>query len=145
MENVANGLNVFLADLNVFFRKLQNYHWYIEGEDFFVLHEKLEEYYEEVYKQIDEVAEHLLMMNCEPLATMKSYLQNATLVEAENKEVKKEEVFSVLINDFTHLMQEAKDIKKQADEKQIVETSSFIDEMISDFNKKIWMLKQTME
>ena len=145
MESIANKLNVFLADLNVFFRKLQNYHWYIEGEDFFVIHEKLEEYYEEVYKQIDEVAEHLLMMNYEPLATMKSYLQNATLVEAENKKIKKEEVFSVLVNDFTHLMQEAKDIKKQADAKQIVETSTFIDEMISDFNKKIWMLKQTME
>ena len=28
-------LNQFLADLNVFYRKLQNYHWNIQGKDFF--------------------------------------------------------------------------------------------------------------
>ena len=38
-------LNVFLADLNLFFRKLQNYHWNVQGSEFFVVHEKLEEYY----------------------------------------------------------------------------------------------------
>ena len=144
MEKLVNDLNVFLSDLNVFFRKLQNYHWYVEGRNFFSIHEKLEEYYDDVFKQIDEVAEHILMLNYEPLATMKDYLQNATLVEAQNKKVKEEEIFSVVMNDYIQLMKEAKDIKTQADEKQVVETSAFIDNYISDFNKKIWMIRQMM-
>lgn len=144
MEKIVKDLNVFLSDLNVFFRKLQNYHWYVEGKNFFLIHEKLEEYYDDVFKQIDEVAEHILMLNYEPLATMKDYLQNATLVEAQNKKVKEEEIFSVLMNDFTQLMKEAKDIKTQADEKQVMETSTFIDNYIADFNKKIWMIRQIM-
>ena len=48
MENIIKELNQFLADLNVFYRKLQNYHWNIEGRDFFVIHGKLEEYYDEI-------------------------------------------------------------------------------------------------
>ncbi len=144
MEKIVKDLNVFLSDLNVFFRKLQNYHWYVEGRNFFSIHEKLEEYYDDVFKQIDEVAEHILMLNYEPLATMKDYLQNATLVEAQNKKVKEEEIFSVVMNDYIQLMKEAKDIKTQADEKQVVETSAFIDNYISDFNKKIWMIRQMM-
>ena len=35
------------------------------------MHEKLEEYYDEINEQIDEVAEHILMLNSEPLGTMK--------------------------------------------------------------------------
>ena len=62
MENVVKDLNDFLSDLNIFYRKLQNYHWNVCGKDFFVLHSKLEEYYDEVNKQIDEIAEHILML-----------------------------------------------------------------------------------
>ena len=38
-------LNKLLSDLNVFYRKLQNYHWNVKGHDFFTIHAKLEEYY----------------------------------------------------------------------------------------------------
>ena len=44
MEEIINNLNKMLCDLAVFYRKLQNYHWNIEGKDFFIIHEKLEEY-----------------------------------------------------------------------------------------------------
>lgn len=60
MENLINNLNIYLSDLNVFYRKLQNYHWNIKGKSFFVVHAKLEEYYNEINEQIDEVAEHIL-------------------------------------------------------------------------------------
>ena len=36
MEDILNNLNTFLSDLNVFYRKLQNYHWNIKGKDFFI-------------------------------------------------------------------------------------------------------------
>ena len=45
MENLINNLNIYLSDLNVFYRKLQNYHWNIKGKSFFVVHAKPEEYY----------------------------------------------------------------------------------------------------
>ena len=55
MESLIKNLNCLLSDLNVFYRKVQNYHWNIIGKDFFVIHAKLEEYYDEINEQIDEI------------------------------------------------------------------------------------------
>ena len=87
MENIVKDLNDFLSDLNIFYRKLQNYHWNVRGKDFFVLHSKLEEYYDEVNKQIDEIAEHILMLGEQPLGTMQDYLNNTCIVEAKNEKI----------------------------------------------------------
>lgn len=67
MNNLVQNLNELLSDLNVFFRKLQNYHWNVEGMDFFMMHEKLEEYYNEISVSIDEIAEHILILGGQPL------------------------------------------------------------------------------
>ena len=145
MENLNQSLNNFLSDLNVFYRKLQNYHWNIKGKDFFVIHAKLEEYYDEVNEQIDEVAEHILAIGGQPLGTLKDYLNTTKIAEAENKKVDCTTVFNSIIKDYSTLLQDAKDIKKLADEKQEHKTSTLMDSVIEDYTKKLWMLKQSME
>lgn len=144
MEEIANNLNNFLADLAVFYRKLQNYHWNIEGKDFFVIHAKLEEYYDDINKMIDEIGEYILTIGKQPLATLKDYLQIAKIQEADNKKVKCEEVFENVIKDFTYLLQQAKTIKENADKIGDYATSTMMDEPIAEFSKKLWMLHQTM-
>jgi starvation-inducible DNA-binding protein len=63
---------------------LQNYHWNIQGESFFRIHEKLEEYYDAVVKEIDEIAEHILINGAQPLGTLKDYLENTKIQEAND-------------------------------------------------------------
>lgn len=144
MENMVKELNKFLSDLNVFYRKLQNYHWNIIGKDFFVIHEKLEGYYDDINKQIDEIAEHILMLNKEPLGTMKDYLENTCIIEARNEKIKDNIVFDTIIKDYETLLNKSKEIKKQADDLNEYATSSLMDNYISDYTKKLWMLKQLM-
>ncbi len=143
MENLITKLNEYLADLNVFYRKLQNYHWNIEGRDFFILHAKLEEYYNEINKQIDEVAEYILSIGKEPLGTMKDYLNVTKIVEARNEKVKSDVVYSEIIKDYTHLLECAKKIKQEADAISNEQTSTFMDEFIAEYIKTLWMLKQS--
>lgn len=145
MENTVKKLNVLLADLNVFYRKLQNYHWNVQGKDFFVLHAKLEEYYDEVNKQIDEIAEHILMLGSEPLGTMQDYLNTTCIVEAKNEKITPCSVFENVIKDFETLLKKVTDIKKEADDKNLYATSSLMDSYISNYMKALWMLKQSSE
>lgn len=142
---MENELNEFLADLNVFYRKLQNYHWNIIGKDFFVLHAKLEEYYDEINEQIDEIAEHILMLGKQPLGTMKDYLEKATISEAKNEKVHDDVVFENIIKDYETLLQKVAKIKKEADEQNLYATSSLMDDYIKGYTKILWMLKQMME
>ena len=144
MEDLVKNLNKMLCDLAVFYRKLQNYHWNIIGKDFFVLHAKLEEYYDDINSQIDEIAEHILMLGFEPLGTMKDYLDNTCIEEAKNEKIKPDCIYENLIEDYTILLQKSNKIKKLADENNSYLTSSMIDGYISDYMKKLWMLKQSM-
>lgn len=143
MEELIKELNNYLAELNVFYRKLQNYHWNIKGEDFFVWHQKLEEYYDAINLQIDEVAEHILMLNGEPLGRMEDYLKEATIKEAENVKICKTTVLEQVKQDYTTLLGKMKHIKKIADEKEAYTTSSLADEYMQAYEKIIWMLSQS--
>ena len=142
--NLEQFLNELLADLNVFYRKLQNYHWNVEGKDFFTTHAKLEELYNEINKSIDEIAEHILILGGQPLGTLKDYLEISTIKEAENKKVKSDQVYNNLITDFGELLKKSIQIKEQADKQNEYSTSSLIDEYILVYGKYIWMLKHTM-
>lgn len=144
MEDLVKNLNCLLADLNVFYRKLQNYHWNVKGKDFFTMHEKLEEYYDEINEQIDEVAEHILMLNNEPLGTMKDYLDNTCITEAKNEKIDECEVIKNIIADYNTLLKKVTEIKEEADNQKEYGTSSLMDNYISLYMKNLWMLNQTI-
>lgn len=139
--NLEQSLNEFLADLNVFYRKLQNYHWNIQGKDFFQVHAKLEELYNEVNESIDEIAEHILILGGQPLGTLKDYLAISTIQETENKKVKSEEIYSNLITDFETLLKKSTEIKEEADKQNDYATSALIDNYILSYGKHLWMLR----
>ena len=145
MEELIKNLNTFLSDLNVFYRKLQNYHWNIYGKDFFVVHEKLEEYYNEINEQIDEIAEHILMLGGIPLGTMQDYLNNTCIVEAKNERINDCEIYNNIIKDYETLNKKVIQIKEEADNKKQYATSSLMDNYISSYIKHLWMLNKTVE
>ena len=133
-------LNYYLANLNLLFRNLQTYHWYITGTDFFVIHEKLEEFYNDISIQIDDVAERILAINGEPLASMTDYLKNSSLVEAEAKEIPAKESLEAVQSDFEKMLKLAKEIKKQAEKESDYGTSAQMDDYIRGYEKKLWMI-----
>lgn len=138
-------LNHLLANLVVEYHKLQNFHWYVKGKDFFNAHAKLEEYYDYINEAIDEVAENLLMMGGKPLASLKDFLANASIEEAEMKEIKSKEIYKVVLADFRILLEEVKEIKVSADEENNYLISALMDEYIKQFSKSIWMIGQVVE
>lgn len=143
--NLEQNLNELLSDLNVFYRKLQNYHWNVTGQDFFQAHSKLEELYNEINEQIDEIAEHILILGEEPLGTLKDYLEKTNITEAENKKIKSQEVFQTILKDYKKLLEKVTEIKEKADEQKEYSTSALMDDYILDYSKIIWMLKQKEE
>ena len=143
MENVIQKLNTYLADLNVFYRKLQNFHWNIQGEDFFVWHEKLEEYYNAINTQIDAIAEHILMLNGQPMGRMNEYLKQTHIQEAQDKKIDQQEVVRQIVQDYTTLLDSVKSIKKVAEEQEMYSTSSMTDTYMAEYEKIIWMLSQS--
>lgn len=141
---ITEDLNLFLSNLNIFYRKLQNYHWNIKGEDFFAVHVKLEELYNDINERIDEIAEHILIIGKQPLGTMKDYLEKSQIQEANNEKICSNKVYETLLKDYSILINNAVKIKEDADNEKKHDTSALMDEYLQDFNKKSWMIRQLL-
>ncbi|API93965.1 MULTISPECIES: Dps family protein [unclassified Virgibacillus] len=143
MENqqLINFLNQLLSNQFVLYVKLHRYHWFIQGRNFFSLHEQFENMYVEVADDIDEIAERILMINGKPLATMVKYLKEATLEEASADD-EEQEIIQQLLHD---LQQMTTEIQKEGLPKAVkLEDSPTEDLLIGlqgKLEKYIWMLK----
>ena len=140
MSKIVKKLNLYLANLNVLYRKVQNYHWNIVGAGFFSVHAKLEEYYDAINTQIDDVAERILSIGGRPLGTLKDYLEVTTIKEAENKEISIPEAVADVKKEFEAMLKLVKEVKEAADEENDYGTSALVDEYINTYEKNLWML-----
>lgn len=138
-------LNQLLCDLEVFSVKLQNYHWNVSGKGFFLTHEKLEKYYEEIREQLDEVAEHIAIKGSEPFGRMEDFLKNARIMEAKNEKIKSLDIIKNVVKDLEILKNDVELIKKEAEEENDYATSTLMDEYLQDYSKRIWMLNETIK
>lgn len=139
---LVNKLNRLLANLVVEYHKLQNFHWYIKGSDFFTVHAKLEDYYNDINKAVDEVAESILMLEGKPLASLKDFAANASIKEAEAQFIKSDIILAEVEKDYSLLLAEVIEIKKAADAEENFIISAMMDDYIKNFTKAVWMLKQ---
>lgn len=142
---MENNLNEFLSNLVVEYHKLQNFHWYIKGKDFFTVHEKLEELYDQINEAIDEVAELILMTNGSPLGSLKDFLATSSIKEAQATYISSNDVFPAVLEDFNLLLSNAKDVKDAADKEGYDAVSAQMDDYIKEFTKTIWMINQTLK
>ena len=145
MDEIVRNLNEFLCDLEIMNVKLQNYHWNVTGKGFFLTHEKLEEYYDEIRIEIDEVAEHILALGYQPLGTMQDFMKNSQIQEAKNEKIKTIPIVKNVIEDFEKLKQKALTVKEEAEKQTDYATSALMDNYLANYSKKLWMLNETIK
>ncbi|OAB43217.1 Dps family protein [Paenibacillus glacialis] len=136
-------LNQQVANLNVLYVKLHNYHWYVRGEKFFTLHEKFEEIYNDITLKMDEVAERLLTLKGSPVATMKEFLDITTIQEADGKEDASKMVQN-LIEDLATVAEELEEGIDLAENAHDHVTGDILITIKGDFEKHMWMLRSLL-
>lgn len=107
-EKLIQFLNRELSNFTVLYIKLHRYHWYIQGKNFFTLHQFFENLYLEFSELIDVLAERILSIGGRPLATMSKFLDQKTIVEAsaDNEE---REILKQLKDDFAQMANEIRE------------------------------------
>ncbi|UVI30876.1 Dps family protein [Paenibacillus spongiae] len=133
-------LNKQVSNWSVLYVKLHNYHWYVKGQQFFTLHVKFQELYEEAALHVDEIAERLLALEGKPEATMKRYLETSSVKEAGGTETAEQMVDSI-IGDFTTIIGELKEGMETAQKQGDETTADMLLAIHSSLEKHVWMLK----
>lgn len=138
MKKLNGQLNDLLADYHVFYQNVRGFHWNVRGNDFFVLHEKFEELYTQLYKSIDELAERILMIGYRPTHVYSDYLKNT--IHKEITDVKDgDECVNHVINGLGVLVSSHRKTAETAEEAGDIATADLLTKFVGDLEKRMWM------
>ncbi|MEC5172462.1 MULTISPECIES: Dps family protein [Chryseobacterium] len=137
-QKIAEKLNILLANYSIFYQNTRGSHWNIKGDQFFTLHPKFEELYNNLVLKIDEIAERILTLGSTPAHNYSDYLKVATIKESLEVNDATKSVENIL-NSFKvviDLQRELLDITDQAGDEG---TNSQMSDYITEQEKEVWM------
>jgi starvation-inducible DNA-binding protein len=137
-------LNVLLADYQMFYQNLRGLHWNIKGREFFELHLKFEELYNDAVIKVDEIAERILTLEGEPLHTFSDYLKFSKIDE-EHGVTDGVKGVEIIINNFSTLIIKEREILSLAGDAEDEGTISLMSDYISQTEKTLWMLNSYLK
>lgn len=136
---VVMELNILLADYHIYYQKLRSNHWNVNGINFFDLHEKFEELYNDAKIKIDAIAERVLTLRYNPMSKMKDYLEAATI--HEDRPIKSDQdMVDETLNDHKILLKQMSKVIEKADKISDEGTIDLIGAYIRELEKSSWML-----
>ena len=143
-KQLIDIVNKQIANWSVLYIKLHNYHWYVKGPQFFTLHEKFEQLYNEAALHIDQLAERLLALGGAPVATMKECLEQSSVKEATGQETA-EQMVATIVSDFETMIRELKEGMQVAEEVGDETTGDMLLGIHQSLEKHVWMLKSFLD
>ncbi|MBG43508.1 MAG: DNA starvation/stationary phase protection protein [Aequorivita sp.] len=135
----AKELNVLLADYHLYYQKLRNFHWNVIGHNFFDLHIKFEEMYDDAKLKIDEIAERILTLRFQPTSNFTDYLKMSNIKESPS-ETKDLKMVEILLEDHGKLLKQMRTVVEKADAAGDEGTIDMIGGFIGHIEKVSWML-----
>ena len=140
VDKISHALNSVLANYNVHFQKLRNFHWNVTGSDFFDLHMEFEEQYKEALDHIDEIAERIRFFGETPFGTMNEYLSESEIKESASSQMESDLMVRELLSDYRILLQHLNAVVKVASEQEDAGTENMTKSFIKKIEKHHWML-----
>lgn len=138
-KETAKALNVLLADYHLYYQKLRNFHWNIVGKEFFTLHIKFEELYNDARVKVDEIAERILTLRFTPMSNYTQFLEASNLKESAS-DLKDVAMVKTLLSDHGRVLKQLRVVLKTAEEAEDEGTLDMISAYIAHLEKESWML-----
>lgn len=136
---VVGKMNLLLANYHLFYQKLRNFHWNVQGHDFFDIHEKFEELYNMAIEQIDEVAERVRVFGHTPMSNLTDYLEHSEITESPT-DVEADKMVSIILEDMRTLVSFMVEVDDEAAAIGDIGTIDMMNDFVKDLEKYHWML-----
>ncbi|MDX1761284.1 MAG: DNA starvation/stationary phase protection protein [Christiangramia sp.] len=138
-KKTVEELNVLLADYHIYYQKLRNFHWNIIGKNFFDLHEKFEELYDDAKLKVDEIAERILTLRYQPTSNLSEYLKDSNLKES-GSDIADKKMIEILLEDHGSILKQMRKVVDAAGKADDEGTIDLIGAYIRELEKTSWML-----
>lgn len=139
-QTLADSLNDLLANYQIFYMNVRGYHWNIKGDNFFELHAKFEELYDDLLLKIDEIAERVLTLGHRPAHAYSTYIEKSQVPERKDVSDGKEAVGNI-VDSFAKLIAKQRELLALAGEGNDEGTVALMSDYISQQEKTVWMYR----
>ncbi|WP_109831360.1 Dps family protein [Reichenbachiella versicolor] len=139
-KEIIEKLNSLLSDFQIYYQNLRGFHWNIQGREFFELHAKFEELYNDTAVKIDDIAERILTVEGTPIHAFEDYLSTAEIKPVKNVH-DGETAVKTIIDNLQSIIAKEKDIKETAGSLDDGGTEDQMSAFIEEQEKTLWMYK----
>lgn len=146
---VSKSIQNVLSNTYGLYLATHNYHWNVEGMNFMSLHKLFEEQYNELFKAIDTIAEHIRALDSYALPFEGDEILHIlkTTSNALNKETDVNSRAIRMVHNLIEMNEEViescQSAKKDAQDVSDDESENLMVERITYHQKALWMLKST--
>ncbi len=137
-NEMVEKLNAYLSSVQITYMNVRGYHWNIKGKQFFALHEKFEEIYNQLNEMADEIAERILMLGGKPVHAFSAYLKISAVKERLDVS-SAEDTINALLADTSILMASERELIALASDNDDEGTAAMLSDYIGNQEKMVWM------
>jgi starvation-inducible DNA-binding protein len=142
MDKFVNQLKIAFASQYAFALKAQNFHWNVEGSDFYQLHQLFDTIYGEVYGAVDDFAENIRKIKAYTPASLERF--SALSAVSDEVEVLDPQAMVVeLLRDAEKMQEIMKVLFAEAEARGEHGLSNFLADRQDAFAKHAWFLRAT--
>jgi starvation-inducible DNA-binding protein len=142
MDKFVNQLKIAFASQYAFAIKAQNFHWNVEGSDFYQLHNLFEDIYAEVYGAIDGFAENIRKIKAYTPASLYRFSALAA-IDDEVEILDPQAMVAELLRDAEKMQEIMKVLFTEAENLGHHGLSNFLADRQDAFAKHAWFLRAT--
>jgi starvation-inducible DNA-binding protein len=144
MDELSQALKIVLANHYAFSLKAQNFHWNVEGPDFFQYHGLFANIYDEVYGSVDTIAERVRTIGFYTPGSFRRYLE-LSQVEDQVEIPNARSMIEKLLADINVVQTSIKVCYDLAEQNSNHGLSNLMAERQDAFAKHAWMLTATLK
>ena len=141
---LVSALNKVLADAYVFYFKAHSFHWNVVGKDFPQLHEFFGKIYEDMFAEIDVIAEHIRALDVMAPMNLTSLISNASFSE-NTTALNSAGMVAALESDNTKLLANLLACAKLAEAANDIGLNDYLTQLYDKHKKLAWMLSSTLK
>ncbi len=142
MDKFVNQLKIAFASQYAFAIKAQNFHWNVEGQDFYQLHNMFEDIYSEVYGAVDAFAENIRKIKAYTPASLERF-SALSAVSDEVEVLDPQAMVAELLRDAEKMQEIMKVLFTEAEARGENGLSNFLADRQDAFAKHAWFLRAT--
>ena len=143
MDKFVNQLKVAFASQYAFAIKAQNFHWNVEGSDFYQYHKLFNKIYNEVYGAIDAFAENIRKIQAYTPASLYRF-SALSAIDDETEVLEPRAMIAELLRDAEKMQEIMKVLFQEAEARGEHGLSNFLADRQDAFAKHAWFLRATM-